>query len=62
YKKVQEEIKEMTKSLEQKKSEVLELSNDKPAKINKKSLNLKDETKTVKVPSGETIGIGKLRH
>ncbi len=62
YKKVQEEIKEMTKSLEQKKSEVLALSNDKPAKINKKSLNLKDETKTVKVPSGETIGIGKLRH
>lgn len=62
YKKVQEEIKEMTKSLEQKKSEVLALSNDKPAKINKKSLNLKDETKTVKVPIGETIGIGKLRH
>ena len=25
-------------------------------------MDLKDETKTVKVPSGETIGIGKLRH
>lgn len=47
YKKVQEEIKEMTKSLEQKKSEVLALSNDKPAKINKKSLNLKDEIKGI---------------
>ena len=47
-----------TTTLEQRKSEVLALSNDKTPTINKESLDLKDETKTVKVPSGETIGIG----
>jgi len=62
YKKAKDELKEMTTTLEQRKSEVLALSNDKTPTINKESLDLKDETKTVKVPSGETIGIGKLRH
>ena len=62
YKKAKDELKEMTTTLEQRKSEVLALSNDKTATIKKESLDLKDETKTVKVPSGETIGIGKLRH
>ena len=61
YKKAKDELKEMTTTLERRKSEVLALSNDKTATI-KESLDLKDETKTVKVPSGETIGIGKLRH
>ena len=62
YKKAKDELKEMTTALEQRKSEVLALSNDKTPTIKKESLDLKDETKTVKVPSGETIGIGKLRH
>ena len=62
YKQVKSELKEMTTTLEQRKSEVLALSNDKTPTIKKESLDLKDETKTVKVPSGETIGIGKLRH
>ena len=62
YKKAKDELKEMTATLEQRKSEVLALSNDKTPTIKKESLDLKDETKTVKVPSGETIGIGKLRH
>ena len=62
YKKAKDELKELTTTLEQRKSEVLALSNDKTPTINKESLDLKDETKTVKVPSGETIGIGKLRH
>ena len=62
YKKAKDELKEMTTTLEQRKSEVLALSNDKAPTIKKESLDLKDETKTVKVPSGETIGIGKLRH
>lgn len=62
YKKAKDELKEMTTTLGQRKSEVLALSNDKTPTINKESLDLKDETKTVKVPSGETIGIGKLRH
>jgi len=62
YKKAKDELKEMTTTLEQRKSEVLALSNDKTPTIKKESLDLKDETKTVKVPSGETIGIGKLRH
>lgn len=62
YKKAKDELKEMTTTLEQRKSEVLALLNDKTATINKESLYLKDETKTVKVPSGETISIGKLRH
>lgn len=62
YKKAKDELKELTTTLEQRKSEVLALSNDKAPTINKESLDLKDETKTVKVPSGETIGIGKLRH
>ncbi len=55
YKKAKDELKEMTTTLEQRKSEVLALSNDKTPTINKESLDLKDETKTVKVPSGETI-------
>ncbi|MFV8786201.1 MobV family relaxase [Aerococcus urinaeequi] len=62
YKKAKDELKELTTTLEQRKSEVLALSNDKTPTIKKESLDLKDETKTVKVPSGETIGIGKLRH
>ncbi|MGF2088991.1 MobV family relaxase [Enterococcus casseliflavus] len=62
YKKAKDELKEITTTLEQRKSEVLALSNDKAPTIKKESLDLKDETKTVKVPSGETIGIGKLRH
>ena len=62
YKKAKDELKEMTTTLEQRKSEVLALSNDKTPTIKKETLDLKDETKTVKVPSGETIGIGKLRH
>ena len=62
YKKAKDELKEMTTTLEQRKSEVLALSNDKTPTIKKESLDLKDETKTVKVPSGETIDIGKLRH
>ncbi|MDT2732822.1 mobilization protein, partial [Streptococcus parauberis] len=57
-----DELKEMNTTLEQRKSEVLALSKGKTATIKKESLDLKDETKTVKVPSGETIGIGKLRH
>ena len=49
YKKAKDELKEMTTTLEQRKSEVLALSNDKTATIKKKeSLDLKDETKTVK--------------
>lgn len=62
YKKAKDELKEMNTTLEQRKSEVLALSKGKTATIKKESLDLKDETKTVKVPSGETIGIGKLRH
>ena len=62
YKKAKDELKEITTTLEQRKSEVLALSKGKTATIKKESLDLKDETKTVKVPSGETIGIGKLRH
>ena len=62
YKKAKDELKELTTTLEQRKSEVLALSNDKTPTIKKESLDLKDETKTVKVPSGETIGIDKLRH
>ena len=62
YKKAKDELKEINTTLEQRKSEVLALSNGKTATIKKESLDLKDETKTVKVPSGETIGIGKLRH
>src|SRR5699024_6825603 len=62
YKKAKEKLKELTTTLQQRKSEVLALSNDKTPTIKKESLDLKDETKTVKVPSGETIGIGKLRH
>ena len=62
YKKAKDELKEMTTTLEQRKSEVLALSKDKKPIIDKEALDLKDETKTVKVPSGETIGIGKLRH
>ncbi|NMA73497.1 MAG: mobilization protein [Bacteroidales bacterium] len=62
YKKAKDELKEMTTTLEQRKSEVLALSKDKRPIIDKEALDLKDETKTVKVPSGETIGIGKLRH
>lgn len=62
YKKAKDELKEMNTTLEQRKSEVLALSKGKTATIKKESLDLKDETKTVKVPSGETISIGKLRH
>lgn len=62
YKQAKDELKKMTKSLAQQKSEVLALSKDKTATIKKESLDLKDETKMVKVPSGETIGFGKLKH
>ena len=62
YKQAKDELKKIRKSLAQQKSEVLALSKDKTATIKKDSLDLKDEIKTVKVPSGETIGFGKLKH
>lgn len=59
---LQREIKILEKDLSQKKNELVNLTNEQPKKISSKSINAKYEMKTVKVPSGETIGIGKLRH
>lgn len=60
YKKAKDDLKVMTKELEQKKSEVLALTNKQRKKIDKDKLGLKYETETVKVPSGKVIDGGSL--
>ena len=60
YKKAKDDLKVMTEELEQKKSEVLALTNEQRKKIDKDKLGLKYETETVKVPSGKVIDGGSL--
>jgi len=62
YKKIKGELEDKKSELERTKSEVVALTGDKSKKADKSKLGAKYETKTVKVPSGETISIGKWRH
>ena len=62
YKKIKGELEDKKNELERTKSEVVALAGDKSKKADISKLGAKYETKTVKVPSGEFIGKGKLKY
>ena len=62
YKKIKGELEDKKNELERTKSEVVALAGDTSKKADISKLGAKYETKTVKVPSGEFIGKGKLKY
>src|SRR5699024_11946528 len=61
-KKIKRRLEEKKNELERTKSEVVALAGDTSKKADISKLGAKYETKTVKVPSGEFIGKGKLKY
>src|SRR5699024_3304426 len=62
YKKNKGALEDKKNELERTKSEVVALARDTSKKADISKLGAKYETKTVKVPSGEFIGKGKLKY